>query len=361
MKAMREIETLAEFDRALEARWPSMVVQGVDLRARGAALEALEGAHVFVGCAMEPRVMASLIERGCVVLPTIEGLPFYPFRPSLYSATELYEGLERGYVGTPDQRAYAWYRAACERGALLEGMAMALHDQSITDALDELLVDRRVAAVMGGHKLQRGTEGFRQAAVLGRALARAGFVVATGGGPGAMEAANLGAHMAPHEDGALDEALAMLAEVPSFQDDIGAWARVGMRVRERFAQGAALSVGVPTWFYGHEPPNVFGSHIAKYFSNALREDGLLARANAGIVFLRGAAGTVQEIFQDATQNYYAREGEAALAVLVDRAYWTETLPAWPLVEALGRGREMGRKLFLVDDVQSAAAILARGG
>ena len=49
----------------------------------------------------------------------------------------------------------------------------------------------------------------------------------------------------------------------------------------------ARSLGIPTWFYGHEPPNVFCDVIAKYFSNAIREEGLLARSTAGIVVLDG--------------------------------------------------------------------------
>ena len=36
--------------------------------------------------------------------------------------------------------------------------------------------------------------------------------------------------------------------------------------------GTARSLGIPTWFYGHEPPNVFCDGIGKYFSNAIRED-----------------------------------------------------------------------------------------
>ena len=51
---------------------------------------------------------------------------------------------------------------------------------------------------------------------------------------------------------------------------------------------------------------MFGRGIAKYFSNALREDGLLARCTAGTVVLAGAAGTVQEIFQGVTRLYYER-------------------------------------------------------
>ncbi len=103
-----------------------------------------------------------------------------------------------------------------------------------------------------------------------------------------MEAANLGAYAAPFdEDGMLTEALRLLAEAPSFTPSIGDWARAAFAVRERWPDGGP-SVGIPTWFYGHEPPNAFAAHIAKYFANATREDGLLARSNAGVVFLPGA-------------------------------------------------------------------------
>jgi predicted Rossmann-fold nucleotide-binding protein len=96
--------------------------------------------------------------------------------------------------------------------------------------------------------------------------------------------------------------------------------------------------GIPTWFYGHEPPNVFGSAIAKYFSNALREDSLLRLCQGGVLYLPGAAGTVQEIFQAATPAYYAPTGAPiAPLVLVDTAYWTSTLPAWPLLSRSPRG------------------------
>ena len=76
------------------------------------------------------------------------------------------------------------------------------------------------------------------------------------------------------------------------------------------------TLGIPTWHYGHEPPNVFASAIAKYFRNAMREAMLLEVCDAGIVFLPGAAGTVQEVFQDACENYYADPASVAPMVLV---------------------------------------------
>ena len=94
----------------------------------------------------------------------------------------------------------------------------------------------------------------------------------------------------------------------------------------------------------------FGHHIAKYFGNAVREAVLLQRCDGGIVFLPGAGGTVQEIFQDGCENYYATPEALSPMVLVGRKYWTEELPAWPLLEALARGRDMEDSVHLVDTV-----------
>ena len=173
-----------------------------------------------------------------------------------------------------------------------------------------------------------------------------------------MEAANLGGYLSGLDRLArrrCDEALALLAAVPSFRPSVDAWVRAAFAVRERFP-GGADSLGIPTWFYGHEPPNVLATAIAKYVRNAQREAVLLEVCHAGIVFLPGAGGTVQEVFQDACENYYADESSVAPMVLVGRAYWTEELPAWPLLEALARGRPMEPHVHLVDDVDAAAEL-----
>lgn len=44
-------------------------------------------------------------------------------------------------------------------------------------------------------------------------------------------------------------------------------------------------------------------------------------------------------------------------IFVGLEYWTETLPVWPLISALGDGRGMGDRLLLVDDVDDAASHL----
>ncbi|MFJ6943424.1 LOG family protein [Streptomyces wuyuanensis] len=357
----REIETLEEFDQVV-ARRGSLAghrVQSVDLTGRTLALLSSDTtAAAFLGCAMEPDATAKVRAEGALVFPPIPDLPFDPYRGLLYTPEELFDGLDDGYETTPDALAYDWFQLTKADRDIYASMLRALHDDAVSDALDELLDGVPVVGVMGGHAMSRGTDEYAGAARLGRALARTGLTVATGGGPGAMEAANLGAYAAPHPDGMLDEALELLGKAPSFTPSVTDWAGAAFEVRSRWPRGGD-SVGIPTWFYGHEPPNPFAGHIAKYFANATREDGLLARCTAGVVFLPGAAGTLQEIFDNATPNYYESRGEPTPMVLVDRAHWTERLPAWPLLRSLAEGRAMETRIALVDSVDEAPGALAR--
>ncbi|MFJ7957989.1 LOG family protein [Streptomyces sp. NPDC096319] len=360
----REIHTLAAFDAAV-ARPGSLAghrIQSVDLTDRTfALLTAVTREAVFLGCRMEPEAAAKVRADGALVFPPVPELPFDPYRARLYTPEELFEGIAgTGYESTPDFLAYAWFGRTRSDGDIFSSMLRSLHDDAVSDALDEHLAKAPVVGVMGGHAMGRGTEAYAGAARLGRSLARAGLTVATGGGPGAMEAANLGAYLAPHPDEALAEALGLLAGAPSFTPSVTDWARAAFAVRARWPDGGD-SVGIPTWFYGHEPPNPFAAHIAKYFANATREDGLLARSTAGVVFLPGAAGTVQEIFDNATPNYYASPGASTPMVLVDRAHWTTRLPAWPLLGALAADRPMAARIALVDSIDEAPSALARLG
>ena len=74
-----------------------------------------------------------------------------------------------------------------------------------------------------------------------------------------------------------------------------------MRAEE---SNGATSLGVPTWVYPDEPVNLFSSHIAKYFSNSMREEGLIAIGSHGVVIASDTPGTVREVFQAAEQNSY---------------------------------------------------------
>jgi predicted Rossmann-fold nucleotide-binding protein len=359
-----EVEDLASFDRMVAAGSTDLHgwhAQSLDLRGRSAALErvAVEGA-IFLGCTFDDGMEDSLRRRGALIFPRLDGVPFNPYRAALYTPEELYAGLaDAPYEDLPDARIYQWSIRPGQRHRIDATLASALHDHAIGDALDELTGEwagLQVVGVMGGHAAQRGSADFAQAARLGRLLAQSGRIVATGGGPGAMEAANLGAYLSRASDGDVQAALDHLAAVPGFRPSVSGWARAAAAVVERHP-GGTPSLGIPTWFYGHEPPNYFATHIAKYFANAIREAILLELCRGGIVFLPGAAGTVQEIFQDACENYYGAREKVTPMVLVGKDHWENRYPAWPMLRSLAEGRAMEANIFLVDSVEDAVDVL----
>ncbi len=349
-----QVESLEEFDRRVAAgatRLSGWRVRGVDLTSRGEILAHLRVAGAtFLGCGFAPGDEDLVEQAGALVLPSLTIAPVDAYRSRLYSAEELYDATP--YQLSLDARAYAWSQTP---GRADDALARSLHDHAIDEALAAWTRGKHLVGVMGGHAFDRGEAEYADAARLGQALG-ASYVVATGGGPGAMEAANLGCALAGAPASAVEEAVAALAEVPAFRPSVDAWLRPALAVRDGI-EAPHDSLAIPTWHYGHEPSNVFATGIAKYFRNAVREAILLEVCDAGIVFLPGAGGTVQEVFQDACENYYADESSIASMVLVGRRYWTETLPAWPLLESLARGRPMADRVHLVDTVDEAAELL----
>ncbi|MEX0426418.1 LOG family protein [Nocardioides sp. DS6] len=349
------VETLAELDHRLAAGATSLRgwrLRGLDLTDRSAALHRLEltGA-TFLGCRFAPGDAELAEAQGALLLPTIPEVPVDVYRSTLYAPDELYDAPD--YRRTLDARAYAWSQ---QHGGPDDTLARALHDHAIDQALESWITGRHLVGVMGGHAVERGSSAYADAARLGRLLGRA-HTVATGGGPGAMEAANLGAWLADRPEEDLTAALDTLARVPGFRPSIQGWVEVALDVRERVGGEPGRSLGIPTWHYGHEPPNVFAGVVAKYFRNATREAILLEVCDAGIVFLPGLGGTVQEVFQDACENYYADTSAVAPMVLVGVDYWTRDLPAWPLLQSLARGRAMEGHVHLVDTLDEAAGVL----
>lgn len=143
------------------------------------------------------------------------------------------------------------------------------------------------------------------------ALSEAGYYIVSGGGPGLMEATHVGAWMTAFGTDALADALSMLATSSkppagsnSKQYEMPDYWRKATEVIDKYPRGGE-SLGIPTWFYGHEGANAFSTHIAKFFSNAQREEKICAIGINGLIFLPGGPGTAQEVFVDAAENGYA--------------------------------------------------------
>ncbi len=272
--------------------------------------------------------------------------PFPTSPQRLYGPADLYDGFDPGRPGSLtasfDARVAEWLThggLAPRKLSIGETIAARLHDTAVDRLVAAFVMRHRPSvAMMGSHSIPRADPAFRQFAMIARALHRKGYLVIGGGGPGLMEAANFGAFLAPCADGMLDEALEILARSPSYQDS-EAWVRSAAEARvfalrrmpgadpDAFwtspAPKAAWSLGLPTWYYSQEWPNLFASHLGKYFFNSLREDGLVSVATAGIVFGMGEAGTVQEVFQNASLNYYRQDGRVPTPmVFVGSDYWS---------------------------------------
>jgi predicted Rossmann-fold nucleotide-binding protein len=267
-------------------------------------------------------------------------MPFDIFREHLYSAESLYQGYQLGkpgsYKDSYDQQVYQHYLSMGKQATdLKETLARTLHDHSMTHAMNDFLShfdERQVVGIMGGHGLLRTDEAYQQVVMVSKTLAENGCLMVSGGGPGAMEATHLGAWMAGRSEAETQDALETLKEAPSFKDRL--WLETALQVMQKYPQEQYVSLGVPTWLYGHEPATPFATHIAKYFDNSIREDSILTIAKGGIIYSPGSAGTMQEIFQEAVQNHYLSFGYASPMIFMNKEYWTEEMPVYLLMEHL---------------------------
>lgn len=345
---------------------PPAALRALDLRdAPGFEDGSFDGC-LFLSCLLTPAQAGFLTTTGAAIVRDRPERPYTAHRARLYTPDELFAGFDPGrpdgYDATFDALVYRhWERTGRQHPpAIDESLARRLHDHSITEALHDALAGTRSVAIMGGHGLERSAPGYAAVARIARTLTRDGYTMLSGGGPGAMEATHLGAWMAHFADDDLEAALAVLAPRPfgarpgqEYADDD--WLHRAFAVRERWPvpDPTFHSIGIPTWMYGHEPPAAFATKIAKYFANSVREEGLLAVATHGVLFTRGSAGTVQEIFQEATQNHYESYGAPSPMVLIDVAYWSEVLPVWPLLTSLAGERPYRDLLVLTDDHDAA--------
>jgi predicted Rossmann-fold nucleotide-binding protein len=306
-------------------------------------------------------------------------LPYEPIPQQLYTRTKLFEGFasdEPDSWGRTTDFAIYRYFVMEGRGAPTNpyiGMMQALHDNAITQSTTALLAGRRIAAIMGDHKMARDSSVYRDIAILARRLTRSGILMCTGGGPGAMEACHLGASLAAEVDSELDRALAVLKSqpvVPALGDIVTskgavnpvlvarahAWFKPAYEVAASILS-TGQSLAIPTWNFGHEPTTPFATHIAKYFQNSIRENGLLALAEQGIIYFEGKAGTIQEIFQDGAQNFYRSFDYFSPMVLFGAEYWTAKYPVVSVLQKLFAAADFAKYVLVTDDVDAAARFI----
>ena len=174
----------------------------------------------------------------------------------------------------------------------------------------------QAVSVFGSARIHRDDPAYALGVQLGRALVEAGYAVITGGGPGAMEAANRGAS----EAGGVSVGLGI--ELP-FEQGLNQWVDVGITFRYFFARKMMF---------------------VKYAQ--------------GFVFLPGGFGTLDELFEALTL-LQTRRVTGFPVVLVGSAYWTGLLD-WIRSTLLERGTVSAADIDLiavVDDVDEAVKII----
>ncbi len=303
------------------------------------------------------------IEEENFIFPKLD-VPYNIYPSSLYDMESLYGGYEIGniqtYEDTFDKIVYNHFmETGKEANSIKETLARRLHDHSITDALYDFLEhydEKKVVAIMGGHGLARNTDDYKMLARLSKKLTETGYLMTSGGGPGAMEATHVGAWFAGGKDEDLEYAFTILDKAPTYKDEL--WMDTAMQIIDKFPKGEYESLGIPTWLYGHEPPTPFATKIAKYFANSVREDGLLTIAKGGIVFSPGSAGTIQEIFQEVTQNHYLSFGYSSPMIFMNTDYWTNDKPIYPLLKDMSeKGKLNNLILSICDTIEDIKAEL----
>ena len=171
-------------------------------------------------------------------------------------------------------------------------------------------------SVFGSARTPRDSAAYQTGVAVGGALARAGYAVITGGGPGAMEAANLGAWQA----GGTSVGLGI--ELP-FESGLNEYVDLGVNFRYFFAR--------KTMF-------------VKYAE--------------GFVVLPGGFGTFDELFEAVTL-VQTRKVTRFPIVLLGTAYWSGLI-AWLRDTCLQTGVISPTDLdlmHLTDDVDDAVALI----
>jgi len=177
----------------------------------------------------------------------------------------------------------------------------------------------RAVSVFGSARTPEDSPEYALGIEIGRLLSLAGYAVITGGGPGAMEAANRGAADA----GGVSVGLGI--ELP-FEQSMNEWVDLGINFRYFFARKT-----------------------------------MFVKYSLGFIVLPGGFGTLDELFEALTLVQTQKVTQFPV-VLIGRDYWRGLLDwlSGPVLDG-GKIREADLKLIdLVDDPVEAVEIIVRG-
>lgn len=187
------------------------------------------------------------------------------------------------------------------------------------DGIDELQDIDRGVAVFGSARSKPGSEDYDGARAMGFALAKAGYDVITGGGPGDMEAANRGA-------------------------------------READGHSVGLCIELPR----EEKPNPYLTHIVSFKYFFIRKVMFVKHSRAFVV-MPGGFGTLDELFEAVTLVQTKRIEPFPIILAGERAHWQGLLD-WIQNSLVARGKvgaEEARILQLAETPEAVLEILKK--
>lgn len=312
----------------------------------------------FFGCNMDNQLKNYILNNNGVIYPSITKIiPFKIFRTNLYTPQELLDGyFKNPPVLSLDDKIYEWffnYKKLGMNENMFSIFAMNTHDACIDDALIQMINDigkEKMIGVMGGHSNKRNSIEYRTLVLTCRELTKAGYVCMSGGSSGMMEAVHLGALLSMYPIEAVDDAISILNKEINFNDLFKYYAPA-IEVLKKYPhpKDKILSIAIPTWVY-YEPTCVFASYIASYFSNPIREYNLLNYSFGGCLVSPGSAGTLAETFINHANQHYRSLGYIAPFVFLNKNWWNEKIPVFPLIYNLANEKYKSR-LFIVDTPQ----------
>ncbi|MEO3826909.1 TIGR00730 family Rossman fold protein [Actinomadura sp. B10D3] len=184
--------------------------------------------------------------------------------------------------------------------------------KELVEGLSLLAGVKRAVTVFGSARTAPGIELYERGVDVGGALARAGFTVITGGGPGAMEAANKGA-------------------------------------RDEGGQSLGLGIELPR----EQGLNRFINRGVEFRHFCLRK--LVMEEADAFVVMPGGFGTFDELFEVLTLIQTAKLRRSPV-ILVDTKYW-KGLISWLEDKPLSYGTISEEDLDLVHVVDTAREVL----
>jgi predicted Rossmann-fold nucleotide-binding protein len=297
------------------------------------------------------------------------GRLYDPGRDSLYTVDELMAGYESDAPTQSLDARLATHVKACgiPPADVDEAIAQVLHDQGVDQAMRAYVAaavaqGRHIVGVMGSSSTPRNSPAYRLAAETAKAASEAGFLVATGGGLGIMEAGNLGAYFTGYRLEDMRAAIDDLKRCPIYAGSEAEYIDTARLITGHQPAGAP-NLAVATWRYDEEPISQFATHIAKLFQNSVREDGLLSIADAGVVYFEGGFGTLREVFQDLAQNDAAEPRQQMAMVFVNTHAYGE--PGSPFHLARSRARQASPPfddlITLADSADAVVAAMTAAG